>query len=439
MNFIDKIKNIFSSKQSESISEKSVSYVQENLKWNNTFLGLFSFFGYKRVNDAKLIEESYLSNEDIYAILNKITMSIVDVKIVLKELKNDKFIDVIDEKNELYKILNNPNTEQSQFEYIKEKILNYFLTGSAFEYKRKAVGFNVTSSLIIIPSQFVEINLENENDFFSRVKEYVFSWITGQSYTFQKEEIIHSQNIDPSYLSKKGLSYLQPIYNTLSASNQIHVAEKSMIENRGAVGFISSASNEGYALTHEDREILDDNFKERFGGATNYNKIVTISQSAKFTQIGSNIKDMALSDLDMSKLRKFCSLFGISSQIFNDPANKTFNNLNEAKKSFYTELVIPILEILFIQIWSKDLLPEFEKKYGKKYKLALDTSKIEALQEDQKIQAEKNKIVTETVLNVATKVKNNELDFESAKNILIFTLKITEEEAVLLLPKQTII
>jgi hypothetical protein len=70
--------------------------------------------------------------------------------------------------------------------------------------------------------------------------------------------------------------------------------------------------------------------------------------------------------------------------------------------------------------------------------IKLDTSKIEVLQKDKKAEAEKNKIVSESISNLASKVSLNQIDSNTAKNILIYSYGMTEQQANELIPDKQI-
>jgi len=424
MVIIDKIKSLFTVKNYSSGSSWGKS--------SYSFFGSWGAFFYRdKENEEKLINEGYISNEDVFAVVKKLLDSSSDIPIVLKEMVQDEKVTVTDMSNDLYRLLKRPNSDQTQKEYRREQYSNYLLTGDTFEWKRMAAGFNYPTSLKVIPSQYTEINMVNDNDYFSEIKNYQFCWAS-QNYSFGPEEIIHTQNLDPSYCDKKGLSFLQPSYKALSTSNQVHNAEAHMIENRGATGMISS-DQEGYPLTDEERKTIEEKFKERAGGSHNYNKMLTVGSKVKYTSLGLSPKDLTLTDLDINKLRKFCNVYGLSSQLFNDPANKTFNNLGEAKKSLYTEAAIPLAQ-LFVDAWNENLVPIFNEQDNTQYFIELDTSQIEVLQKDKKAEAEKNKILTESISSLASKVTMNQLDSQSAINILVYSYGMTVEQAEELIP-----
>jgi len=431
MVILDRLKKMFTTNTEKKDHSFSVNSNSSFKSWYS-FSGFSSFF-YNRVNERQLINESYLSNDDVYSILNYLVNNTASIPLKLYEKRRNKWLEVEDINNDLLKLLNKPNPSQTQKEYRKEQYFNYLLTGDLFELKKASIGFTVPDYLHILPSQFVEVEKTNKK-FFDSVTNYKFTY-GGFIENYLPEQVIHLKNYDPTYPETcKGLSPFQSGYSSLSTSNQVHEAEKSMIENRGATGMISS-NKEDYPLTEEEREEVDKNFKGRIGGAKNYNKMITVSSNVKFTQLGANVKDLMLTEIDLNKMRKFCNLFGLSSQLFNDPANKTFNNLAEAKKSFYTQAAIPLANI-FVDNWNENLVPIFNEKDNKQYYIELDTSKIEELQKDKKQEAEKNKIVTESILSVATLVSTGQLERETAVNILIFVHGMEKQNAEMIIPKE---
>ena len=70
-------------------------------------------------------------------------------------------------------------------------------------------------------------------------------------------------------------------------------------------------------------------------------------------------------------------MYGLSSMLFNDDTNSTFNNVQEAKKSAYTDAILPNLENFLakfneeiIKVWNEDVM------------LKADYNAIEVLKKD---------------------------------------------------------
>jgi phage portal protein BeeE len=81
-------------------------------------------------------------------------------------------------------------------------------------------------------------------------------------------------------------------------------------------------------------------------------------------------------------MRKVFDVYGVSSETFNDPDNKTMSNKREAIRSMYTDRVIPDVESFVdeLQRWVSDW-------YEEDLVLTLDLSGVEALNEEREKKA----------------------------------------------------
>ena len=104
--------------------------------------------------------------------------------------------------------------------------------------------------------------------------------------------------------------------------------------------------------------------------------------------MGLSPSDLQLLDQGIISLRALCNAYHVDSSLFNDPANKTFNNRKEAEKSFWSEAVIPemIKTMNGLNNWLMPSISEFENR---NLRLRFDTSKIEALQQDRSLVADR--------------------------------------------------
>jgi len=93
---------------------------------------------------------------------------------------------------------------------------------------------------------------------------------------------------------------------------------------------------------------------------------------------------MSVSPKDMDWLegmklsaREIAIGFGVPPELIGDTANKTYSNYREARKAFYTETVLPLMD------WFRDHLNAWlVRKFGDDLWLDYDRDEIEALQED---------------------------------------------------------
>jgi phage portal protein BeeE len=93
---------------------------------------------------------------------------------------------------------------------------------------------------------------------------------------------------------------------------------------------------------------------------------------------------MELLDLGVVTLRAICNAYHVDSSLFNDPANKTFNNRKEAQKALWTDAILP--EIYKTdQALNQWLTPQISKFENRNLKLCPELDNIEPLQQDMEL------------------------------------------------------
>jgi phage portal protein BeeE len=209
---------------------------------------------------------------------------------------------------------------------------------------------------------------------------------------------------------------------SLNASNNRQEASSVMLQNKGASGVLSSGGN--FPLTAEEAESVQSALDRKLGSAKNFNRVISTNADVKFQQIGMSAADLKIIEQGELTLRELCNLYSLDSSLFNDPANKTFNNRKEATKAMYSDAVIPTTQRLIdgLNNW---LVPAWSLRDRKNYKIVLDLDHIEALQADQKLEAEKDKIVIEGI-NI---ILNLPISDEGKKKLLMDKYDFSEEQA----------
>lgn len=203
-----------------------------------------------------------------------------------------------------------------------------------------------------------------------------------------------------------------------------------MVKNQGARGVLTNKSDR--SLKEGEAKILSDRANEKIRGIKNFAKVHVSNTEMDYLQIGMNANDLKVIESGVLTDRQLCNAYGVSSRLFNDPANSTFNNMKEANKSLYTEATIPACNKLLEDI-NFGWLGQWSLRDGKRYKWVLDTSSIEALQADQAEEATKDKTVLEGI-NI---VVNMPISDEGKKELLVNTYGLSEEMASTVVNTQT--
>ena len=177
-----------------------------------------------------------------------------------------------------------------------------------------------------------------------------------------------------------GLAPLQAAKATLEASNNLQVADSSILKNKGASGILSTKGES--VMTPEEGKAIQAAVDRNINGAKNFGKTPVTSVDLVYTQLGMSPTDLKLLDSNVQKLRTFCNIFGVDAASFNDPESKKYSNRIEAEKALYTNAILPTLEKMLSGL-NKDLIEKDDTK------VTPDTRSIKALQTDLQVESER--------------------------------------------------
>jgi len=367
----------------------------------------FGFGSYE--NDNKLINESYKINNAVYSVVNLSNQTSTSIPFVLCEQTKDG--DELVESGGLFNLLQNPNDKQVFKEFHEEALTYLLLTGDLFLHGISPVGFkDAIQELNVLPSNCTELNYNYKNELIS----YDYT-LNGTTTTIPIEEIWHGKYINPTKEGLefgRGLSPLQAGYRTITASNENLTAMASVWNNKGVSGLLTSNTDE--TLSPEEAKGVQDAVNNKLGGSSKANGVAATTANVRFEQIGMSGSDMELLQSSPQLLRGICMLYGVDPALLGDTESRKYSNLKEAEKSLFVRSAIPNNERL-ISYLNRFVVPAWSLLDGKDYIIKQDLTEVEALQPDKKVQAEKNKIISESL----TALLSSNLSPETKEILLI--------------------
>lgn len=377
-------------------------------------------------NKTSGIDKGFNYNTNVYAIINRIAQVASDIPIyITKENSQNEQEEVTD--GDFYDLVFNPNELQNYKSLTYAALVYQLANGNIFEHFITPSTFKAPRERYVLGSQYIDIKAK-EVFYGFEAEKYVYQF-ADKTYKFDVDEIIHVKKFNPDISQDSpcyGLSPLTAAYRTLEASNEILTSEASVIKNRGMMGMLTSKANR--ALTDDEKNWAQDALKKRIGGGEKFGQIGVTSGNMEYISFAMSPSDLKILESGEMKLRELCSVYGVSSRQFNDPNGATFNNVKEDEKKFYSNAILPPLQ-LYIDSINRRYSKLFKEETGIKYKINIDLESIRALQEDDAKLAIKQRSTSETVARILTGISEGKWSIESAKNQLIFSLQITEEEA----------
>lgn len=367
---------------------------------------LFSSGGKKAsfydINDHSAIMNGYNTNPFVYAVVNRLVGLAADIPIKVKKvvdtekfakyknldyeaktdprahiLKAQSLEDVPD--HDIQKLINNPNPEQGRYEFALNYFIDKLVTGNSFIYGLQPTETRPPIELWNLPPLGVTVN--ESNNFFDKILEIYFQWGT-TSLTIPKGMFMHSKYYNPTG-SVYGLSPLSAARLAIQALNDGDQWNVSLIQNGAKPEYVLIVPE---GTPDPEKEQLKKRWKETQQGKDNAGKepLVLEEDVIKFESLGYTVKDMDFVNSNLSNMRKVFDVYGVSSESFNDPQNKTQANKREAVRSMYTDRVLPEVDN-FVSELQRWLVPKFPNTDN--IVLEMDLQGVDALNE------EKDKVV----------------------------------------------
>lgn len=200
----------------------------------------------------------------------------------------------------------------------------------------------------------------------------------GEPRKFDVGEIMHLRRFHPTD-DFYGMSPLEPGGRSADMNNAGRVHNTALLQNgaqpSGALMFKGGAH--GGSLTDEQRDAIRKQLNDDHVGPENAGSIFVFENDATWEQMSLSPKDMNWQESMRQSARETCSVLGVPPEMVGDSANRTYANYEEARRSFWTDTIIPEADFL------RDELNTFlAPRFGDGITLEYDRDAIEALRPD---------------------------------------------------------
>jgi HK97 family phage portal protein len=348
--------------------------------------GLSSFLAnpaeaaYKASKDYKNVAEyGYLRNVYLFRAINLIAEAAAGISWKLYNAGTSERAEI--DSHPLLTLLNKrPNQREGAGEFMIALVSYWLLAGDTY-----AVALRGTTSArstrktgpaeiyALRPDRIKPIVTEGSGE----LTGYEYTRDDGGKIEYDVEDVLHARRFNP--LSEySGVSPARVAGRAVDQHNAANEWNTALLQNFGRFPAVITTETQ---LTPEQRDKLKEQFRERYSGPKNAGKPIFGDGGVFSVQKTSD----TASDMDwlagkMAAMREVATAFGIAPELLGDGAAKTFSNMHEARASMYTEVVLPMLDILRSPV-SNWLFPMYAMDPGA-YDLDVDKDGIEALQED---------------------------------------------------------
>ncbi len=325
---------------------------------------------------ADYLREGYQKNPNLYAIMRKIIGAALKAKFELYDVtdrENPKLI----EDDPLIDLLNRPSPTMSKASFEDAAFAYKLVTGNRFMYKVKnPVGKNKgkTGWLIVIPSQFIS---KIKQDQTGQISAFIYQQ-GDKTMVIPPEDMI----FDKCFNSDGGVFGQSPLMagrEILAHDNDIIKANRKLTRNMGPDSIVTLGDGT-QSYDQEQIDSFEEKFMDKYGGTNNYGKRMFTSEKVTNTPLGAKPDDLGIFEASKLTARQLCNIYGVSTILFNDNENSTYNNVENARKAMITEVVLPEVHA-YLSSFNTSLVPEFAPD-GRTWELRINKSAYEELKRD---------------------------------------------------------
>lgn len=316
----------------------------------------------------------------VYAVISWIATKAAKVPFALYKQKGDGSKDLI-KMHLLLRKLEKPNNYQSRFQFLYQAYGYLLSTGALYVYIEK-LSSGRWAEMHVIPSNFVTPVYEKT---FEGPARFIVN-DTGRTIERKDMMFIYYDSLDFEQVGvgEDGMSPLNSLRTVTQKTKDIDASDLALIQNGGVAGIITDkTATENMDTTQ--REKAEKLIEQKVYGPGNRGKWFMTSGDVSFIPIGQTSVDLNLYEANKQVLRDICIVYHIPYIIFDQTdTNASFGTaMKEAKKQAYTDAVLPLVELFVDGINHFDI-----SGFDKDLILDYDTSQIEELQTDAKVQAE---------------------------------------------------
>lgn len=311
----------------------------------------------------RAIKEGLKASSYVFVCVNALVKAVCQVPwYVYKRNRNGDWEQV--QQHPLELLIEKPTPFHNRKDLMSGMVQHLYLGGNALFSKVKAGG--IVAELWQLPTDGMKV-IPSKQDYISHY-EYEQD---GVRQRFEVSDIIHNKFNDPAN-PYWGISPLQAGARLVDTDVEAVRFQKVSLQNRAITDGIFTFD---HPLTKDQWEEARRMVREQHQGMDNAHTPWILGAGAKWQQ-------MSLSPLEMDFLnsRKFnreeiCSLFQVPPPIVGIMDTSTYNNIETARKIFWQDTVIPLLEDIK-DSFNLSLTPEF----GQGIELSYDISNVQALQ-----------------------------------------------------------
>jgi hypothetical protein len=332
----------------------------------------------------------FIDIPELRAVVNKrATMMSTNVPILFDKQGN------VVENHWVNDLINKPNAVQSWSDVVYSMSVQDALYSNVVGYCPLR-SFGIRNLIIALPNNKIQINLSGKKlkqmDRENLIDSFTFTYDDGTTEKIELQDAVYLTTAD-------GMNIVRPISRIdslrLPLSNIMASYRKRnvLLENLGAIGILSSQSNDmggAIPMTPEERQKIQKDWYKR-----QTDELIITESNVNWQPMSYPTRDLMLfEELTEDKLA-IIDAFGLNYNLFSSEKGATFTNVRDSIRMAYTDTIIPETQQIYDSLMAQWGL----KQEG--YYLEANFDHLPVLQEDQNQKVSAHKTKVETVKMIA--------------------------------------
>lgn len=301
-------------------------------------------------------------------------------------------------------LINKPNGVQSWSDVVYSMSVQDALYSNVVAYCPLR-SFGQRNLIITLPNNKIQINLSGKKlkqmEMNDLITSFVFTYDDGSKETIELQDSIYLTTADGMNIVRpisRIDSLRLPLSNIMASYNKRNV----LLENLGAIGILSSQSNDmggAIPMTPEERQKIQKDWYRR-----QKDELIITESNVNWQPMSYPTRDLMLfEELTEDKLA-IIDAFGLNYNLFSSDKGATFTNVRDSIRMAYTDTIIPETQQIYDSMIAQWGLQG-------EYYLKADFNHLPILQDDenQKATAHKTKVETVKMINELVPLTEDQL------------------------------
>lgn len=320
--------------------------------------------------DSNRVTKPYAQVPSVYKAVKALCDNVPQAELIVRNYETQEETDS-PAAREIMALLEKPNAEQSQNDFIQEVTGLYALYSEVIIVMRTSIGQMIGSRML--PA---EIEAYNPKDV-QKVRDNSGK-ITGyriDKETYTPDQVIHIRDFNP-YDKYCAVAPTEPLKNIIAIDWLTEIYNKAFFENNAAPPYALTTEQK---LTEVQRNHIQQWLKEEHSGAKNAHKTPVLEGGLKPAQFGASHKDMDFLEQKRYSREEILGNWRTPKALFNITDDLNYATFQGQMKVFWMYGIMPILRKIEGNLNRKLITPLYPNLY-----IEFDTRNVPAFKEDMK-------------------------------------------------------